>query len=128
MISRSTVSHHASQLAKRVSKLAGKTHKERVSEFNNHLESLSEHHDIPKVRCCTFQSMPTCSIRSPGRAWLSAILFGSFTYPSVLQSTLLLPLLQNERHNFGLSSSMRWKHVSTTLSSLQPADLDFPGL
>ncbi|KAG6910536.1 hypothetical protein DXG01_009955 [Tephrocybe rancida] len=37
------------RLAERVAKLASKTHKDRVSEFNNHLESLSEHHDIPKV-------------------------------------------------------------------------------
>ncbi|KAJ7170060.1 DUF1754-domain-containing protein [Mycena filopes] len=37
------------RLAERVSKLANKTHKDRVSEFNAHLESLSEHHDIPKV-------------------------------------------------------------------------------
>ncbi|KAH7107055.1 DUF1754-domain-containing protein [Auriculariales sp. MPI-PUGE-AT-0066] len=37
------------RLAKRVAKLAGKTHKERVSEFNSKLETLSEHHDIPKV-------------------------------------------------------------------------------
>ena len=33
----------------RVAKLAKKTHKDRVNEFNAHLESLSEHHDIPKV-------------------------------------------------------------------------------
>lgn len=32
-----------------MAKLAGKTHKDRVNEFNAHLESLSEHHDIPKV-------------------------------------------------------------------------------
>ncbi|TFK36960.1 hypothetical protein BDQ12DRAFT_686160 [Crucibulum laeve] len=37
------------RLAERVAKLAHKTHKDRVNEFNNHLESLSEHHDIPKV-------------------------------------------------------------------------------
>ncbi|KAJ7597524.1 hypothetical protein C8J56DRAFT_818140 [Mycena floridula] len=37
------------RLAQRVAKTAGKTHKDRVSEFNAHLESLSEHHDIPKV-------------------------------------------------------------------------------
>ncbi|KAF5388610.1 hypothetical protein D9757_004647 [Collybiopsis confluens] len=37
------------RLAQRVAKLAHKTHKDRVSEFNTHLESLSEHHDIPKV-------------------------------------------------------------------------------
>jgi len=37
------------RLAQRVAKLAGMTHKDRVAEFNNHLESLSEHHDIPKV-------------------------------------------------------------------------------
>ncbi|KAJ3808294.1 hypothetical protein F5876DRAFT_46306 [Lentinula aff. lateritia] len=38
------------RLAQRVAKLANKTHKDRVNEFNSHLESLSEHHDIPKVR------------------------------------------------------------------------------
>lgn len=32
-----------------MAKLANKTHKDRVNEFNTHLESLSEHHDIPKV-------------------------------------------------------------------------------
>ncbi|KAJ3516083.1 hypothetical protein NLJ89_g1341 [Agrocybe chaxingu] len=37
------------RLARRVAKLAGKTHKDRVNEFNAHLETLSEHHDIPKV-------------------------------------------------------------------------------
>lgn len=37
------------QLEKRIAKLAHKTHKDRVSEFNAHLESLSEHHDIPKA-------------------------------------------------------------------------------
>ncbi|EAU92792.1 hypothetical protein CC1G_01837 [Coprinopsis cinerea okayama7 len=37
------------RLAQRVAKLAKKTHKDRVAEFNSHLESLSEHHDIPKV-------------------------------------------------------------------------------
>ncbi|KAI0347785.1 DUF1754-domain-containing protein [Trametopsis cervina] len=37
------------RLAERVARLATKTHKDRVNEFNNKLESLSEHHDIPKV-------------------------------------------------------------------------------
>ncbi|KIP05347.1 hypothetical protein PHLGIDRAFT_92341 [Phlebiopsis gigantea 11061_1 CR5-6] len=37
------------RLADKVAKLANKTHKDRVSEFNNKLEALSEHHDIPKV-------------------------------------------------------------------------------
>nr|BAH22603.1 hypothetical protein UP10 [Pholiota nameko] len=37
------------RLEQRIAKLAHKTHKDRVNEFNNHLESLSEHHDIPKV-------------------------------------------------------------------------------
>ena len=51
----STVSHllnvlfNALQLAERVKKLADKTHKDRVHEFNSKLEALSEHHDIPKV-------------------------------------------------------------------------------
>ncbi|KAI0756828.1 DUF1754-domain-containing protein [Daedaleopsis nitida] len=37
------------RLAAKVAKLANKTHKDRVSEFNSKLEALSEHHDIPKV-------------------------------------------------------------------------------
>ncbi|GFQ97243.1 protein FAM32A [Trichonephila clavata] len=28
---------------------ASKTHKQRVEEFNHHLDSLTEHYDIPKV-------------------------------------------------------------------------------
>ncbi|KAF8338282.1 uncharacterized protein EI90DRAFT_3042371 [Cantharellus anzutake] len=35
--------------AERVAKLATKTHKDRVQEFNEKLDALSEHHDIPKV-------------------------------------------------------------------------------
>ncbi|KAM6498540.1 hypothetical protein JOM56_006488 [Amanita muscaria] len=37
------------RLAQKVAKLALKTHKDRVAEFNKQLETLSEHHDIPKV-------------------------------------------------------------------------------
>ncbi|KAF5323368.1 hypothetical protein D9611_005667 [Ephemerocybe angulata] len=37
------------RLEERVRKLAKKTHKDRVADFNKHLETLSEHHDIPKV-------------------------------------------------------------------------------
>ncbi|KAF9513592.1 hypothetical protein BS47DRAFT_1344070 [Hydnum rufescens UP504] len=37
------------RLAEKVAKLATKTHKDRVHEFNEKLELLSEHHDIPKV-------------------------------------------------------------------------------
>ncbi|KAI8992183.1 hypothetical protein BDF20DRAFT_848807 [Mycotypha africana] len=33
----------------RVYKAATKSHKDRVQEFNQKLENLSEHHDIPKV-------------------------------------------------------------------------------
>lgn len=33
----------------RILKKALKTHKQRVEEFNKHLDSLSEHYDIPKV-------------------------------------------------------------------------------
>lgn len=33
----------------RILKKAAKTHKQRVEEFNKHLDSLSEHYDIPKV-------------------------------------------------------------------------------
>jgi protein FAM32A len=40
------------QLTDKVTKLATKTHKDRVNEFNSKLEALSEHHDIPKVHFC----------------------------------------------------------------------------
>ncbi|KAI8834699.1 hypothetical protein BC829DRAFT_406955 [Chytridium lagenaria] len=33
----------------KAAKIAQKSHKERVADFNNYLASLSEHHDIPKV-------------------------------------------------------------------------------
>ncbi|KAI0801089.1 hypothetical protein C8Q74DRAFT_1240255 [Fomes fomentarius] len=37
------------RLADKVARLAHKSHKDRVHEFNSKLEALSEHHDIPKV-------------------------------------------------------------------------------
>ncbi|KAI0082083.1 DUF1754-domain-containing protein [Panus rudis PR-1116 ss-1] len=37
------------RLAAKVARLANKSHKDRVAEFNAKLEALSEHHDIPKV-------------------------------------------------------------------------------
>ena len=33
----------------RLRKLAAKSHRERVADFNAYLSNLSEHHDIPKV-------------------------------------------------------------------------------
>ncbi|XP_063585081.1 protein FAM32A-like [Penaeus indicus] len=35
--------------AERILKKASLTHKEKVEEFNRHLDSLTEHFDIPKV-------------------------------------------------------------------------------
>eukprot|EP00898_Chlorokybus_atmophyticus_P001504 jgi/Chlat1/2354/Chrsp17S02807 len=35
--------------AQRVTKLAAKTHRQKVDEFNKYLSNLSEHYDIPKV-------------------------------------------------------------------------------
>ncbi|KAG8832470.1 hypothetical protein FRC17_001291 [Serendipita sp. 399] len=37
------------RLLDKVSKMASKTHKDRVQEFNAKLEQASDHHDIPKV-------------------------------------------------------------------------------
>lgn len=36
------------QLLEKAAKLANKSHKERVAEFNEKLEAMSEHHDIPR--------------------------------------------------------------------------------
>lgn len=33
----------------RLSKLADKSHRERIAEFNKHLASLTEHNDLPKI-------------------------------------------------------------------------------
>jgi len=49
LLLRGTALYSCFQMAQRVAKLAGKTHKDRVNEFNAKLEALSEHHDIPKV-------------------------------------------------------------------------------
>nr|CAG4648460.1 EOG090X0P1V [Moina brachiata] len=38
------------QLKKRILEKASKTHKQRVEEFNRHLDNLTEHFDIPKSR------------------------------------------------------------------------------
>ena len=46
------------QLAAKVAKLANKSHKDRVNEFNSKLEALSEHHDIPKASYHVLD--PTC--------------------------------------------------------------------
>lgn len=35
--------------AERILEKASKTHKERILDFNAHLDNLSEHYDIPKV-------------------------------------------------------------------------------
>ncbi|KAH6558799.1 hypothetical protein KP509_1Z045100 [Ceratopteris richardii] len=35
--------------AARLAKLASKSHRERIEEFNQYLANLSEHYDIPKV-------------------------------------------------------------------------------
>lgn len=37
------------QQNERIKLKASKTHKQRVEEFNRHLDSLTEHFDIPKV-------------------------------------------------------------------------------
>ncbi|KAM0746493.1 hypothetical protein T439DRAFT_293826, partial [Meredithblackwellia eburnea MCA 4105] len=38
------------RLLEKAAKAATRTHKDRVAEFNEKLENLSEHYDIPKVR------------------------------------------------------------------------------
>ncbi len=39
----------APQLEKQIEKKIKKTHREKIKEFNDHLGSLTEHHDIPRV-------------------------------------------------------------------------------
>lgn len=42
------------RLADKVRKEAKKSHKERVAEFNDKLESMSEHYDLPRVSWMQF--------------------------------------------------------------------------
>lgn len=42
-------SRQAKIAEERILKKASKSHRQRVEEFNKHLDSLSEHYDIPKV-------------------------------------------------------------------------------
>lgn len=35
--------------AEKVAKMAAKSHRDRVNDFNSYLANLSEHHDIPRV-------------------------------------------------------------------------------
>jgi hypothetical protein len=37
-----------------IEKLASKTYRERIEELNQHLGSLTEHHDVPRVRSCLY--------------------------------------------------------------------------
>lgn len=39
----------AKEAARLVARQAAKTHREKVADFNAHLATLSEHHDIPRV-------------------------------------------------------------------------------
>ena len=57
----------ALQLAEKVAKLASKSHKDRVSEFNAKLEALSEHHDIPKVRLYYIWRVALLTCKHAGR-------------------------------------------------------------
>lgn len=45
-------------MLEKAAKLANKTHKERVAEFNEKLEAMSEHHDIPRELAVRSLSSP----------------------------------------------------------------------
>ena len=68
-------------MAEKVSKLADKSHKDRVNEFNSKLEALSEHHDIPKV--CCFISNPYRPMLTSGHlGWTWLTLRDAFFLPT----------------------------------------------
>lgn len=45
---------------KELEKVAKKSHRERVEEFNEKLGSLTEHNDIPRVRMCSNERFRSC--------------------------------------------------------------------
>ena len=59
------------QLQEKIRREAGKTHKDRVHEFNAKLEALSEHHDIPKVRSVLQYAAAFLNAKS-GRPWVTS--------------------------------------------------------
>ncbi len=84
------------QRAERVAKLATKTHKDRVHEFNEKLEALSEHHDIPKV----------CQLRYPIRSTLISHLRSGWTRVNFLtpfRTSVPSQILYRSYHNVELS-------------------------
>ena len=48
----------------RILKKASKTHKQRVEDFNRHLDTLTEHCDIPKVSWTKYQAHPGYRVAS----------------------------------------------------------------
>lgn len=48
------------RMAEKVRKEAKKSHKDRVQEFNDYLERLSEHHDLPRVGAVVFLLLLLC--------------------------------------------------------------------
>jgi hypothetical protein len=73
------------QLEQRIAKLAHKTHKERVNEFNAHLESLSEHHDIPKVTTNSLPFFLNVHIHL-GWTWIMVLTYGVTLFFSVVDT------------------------------------------
>lgn len=55
----------AARQGEKTRKMAMKSHRERVNEFNAALESLSEHHDIPRVRQAPLYCVATSNIGRP---------------------------------------------------------------
>ena len=69
----------------RILKKASKTHKQRVQDFNRHLDSLTEHYDIPKVSWNKKPPRPGDGVLSRGsrkQSWdhLWSLWKHSFTY------------------------------------------------
>ena len=81
--------------------MARKTHKDRVNELNARLESLSEHHDIPKV--CGIVSGGPCKLsRHSGRLVQGDICERNYVRYRVRVHEVLCELLVQ---NIALSSS-----------------------
>lgn len=85
-------------------KLAAQTHKDRVHSFNAKLESLSEHHDIPKVSYFTLFFFFYCIVLTchpSGWTWIRNIAISS---PIYLRSASV-PF-----HSSALYSTCPWKY------------------
>ena len=90
------------QQDQKIEKLAAKSHKEKVAAFNKHLDSISEHFDIPRVWtlssfiCHLHSWWFPCRLSFAGRTWITKF-WGCTVYDALPRSVFPLKMSQEEK-------------------------------